>query len=263
LGEEEMMIVGTVQQEEDCSWQDICKSWTEQNEEAGIGVYQVGTCQGANDAATGTETEAIKQPSAGQCKEAGIVGADERAPEPDDLLLEGEEQEYFLELLMRRASPERPQVGQPVDGRDNPNDEAASTKGRKRKRARRRRKRLSGKARWRRELVNKRRERERRARPATRESRQPSTFPITRRPKAEDWLLAIERRRSKHQDHRRPQEGSVPDRRRRMIPEVVLVRRWVIGVPGIWRGEGLGKGLGQGRSVYKQPETEVDGSCHS
>ncbi len=28
-------------------------------------------------------------------------------------------------------------------------------------------------------------------------------------------------------------------------------------------GEGLGKGLGKGRSVYKQPETEVDGSCHS
>jgi hypothetical protein len=53
---------------------------------------------------------------------------------------------------------------------------------------------------------------------------------------------------------------NVPDRRRRIIPEVVLVRRWVI---GIWRGEGLGKGLGQGRSVYKQPETKVDGSCHS
>jgi hypothetical protein len=55
----------------------------------------------------------------------------------------------------------------------------------------------------------------------------------------------------------------VPDRRRRTVPEVILVRRWVIGVPGIWRWEGLGKGLGQGRSVYKQPETEVDGSCHS
>jgi hypothetical protein len=55
----------------------------------------------------------------------------------------------------------------------------------------------------------------------------------------------------------------VPDRRRRIIPEVVLVKRWAVGVLGIWRGEGLGKGLGQGRSVYKQPETEVDGSCHS
>jgi hypothetical protein len=54
----------------------------------------------------------------------------------------------------------------------------------------------------------------------------------------------------------------VRDRRRRIVPEVVLVRCWVIGVLGIWRGEGLGKGLGQGRSVYKQLETEVDGSCH-
>jgi hypothetical protein len=41
------------------------------------------------------------------------------------------------------------------------------------------------------------------------------------------------------------------------------VGRRVAGVLGIWRGEGLGKELGQGRSVYKQPETEVDGSCHS
>ncbi len=55
----------------------------------------------------------------------------------------------------------------------------------------------------------------------------------------------------------------VPDGRCRIQLEVVLVRRWVIGVLGIWRGEGLGKGLGEGRSVYKQPETEVDGSCHS
>jgi hypothetical protein len=54
----------------------------------------------------------------------------------------------------------------------------------------------------------------------------------------------------------------VPDRRRLILPEVILVRRWVTGVLGIWRGECLGKGLGQGRSVYKQPETEVDGSCH-
>ncbi len=34
----------------------------------------------------------------------------------------------------------------------------------------------------------------------------------------------------------------VPYRRRRIVPEVVLVRRWVVGVLGIWRGEGLGKG---------------------
>jgi hypothetical protein len=42
LVEEEMMIVGTVQQEEDCSWQDTSKSWMEQDEEVAAGIYQVG-----------------------------------------------------------------------------------------------------------------------------------------------------------------------------------------------------------------------------
>jgi hypothetical protein len=56
--------------------------------------------------------------------------------------------------------------------------------------------------------------------------------------------------------------STVPDRRRRIL-EVVIVRRLITWVLGIWRGEGLGKGLRKGRSVYKQPETEVDGSCHS
>ncbi len=37
------------------------------------------------------------------------------------------------------------------------------------------------------------------------------------------------------------------------------MRRWITWVLGIWKGEGLGKGLRKGRSVYKQPETEVDG----
>jgi hypothetical protein len=48
LGEEEMMIVGTVQQEDDCSWQDASKSWLEQEEKEETGIYQVGTCQGAD-----------------------------------------------------------------------------------------------------------------------------------------------------------------------------------------------------------------------
>jgi hypothetical protein len=55
---------------------------------------------------------------------------------------------------------------------------------------------------------------------------------------------------------------SVPDRRCRIL-EVVIVRRLITWILGIWRGEGLGKGLRKERSVYKQPETEVDGSCHS
>jgi hypothetical protein len=38
----------------------------------------------------------------------------------------------------------------------------------------------------------------------------------------------------------------VPDRRSRNIPEVVLVRRWAVGVLGIWEGEGLGEEWGKG-----------------
>jgi hypothetical protein len=54
---------------------------------------------------------------------------------------------------------------------------------------------------------------------------------------------------------------SVPDKRSRIL-EVVIVRGLVIWALGIWRGEGVGKGE-KGGSVYKQPETKVDGSCHS
>jgi hypothetical protein len=38
LGEEEMMIVGTVQQEDDCSWQHASKSWLEQDEEEEVRI---------------------------------------------------------------------------------------------------------------------------------------------------------------------------------------------------------------------------------
>jgi hypothetical protein len=99
LSEEEMMIVGTVQQEDDCSWQDACNSWAEQDEEVAAGVHQRRACQ-----------EAIKQSTVDQCKKANIIEVGEMTSEPDGLLLEGEEQEYFLELLMRKASPERPKV---------------------------------------------------------------------------------------------------------------------------------------------------------
>ncbi len=47
------------------------------------------------------------------------------------------------------------------------------------------------------------------------------------------------------------------------IFQVVIVRRWAVGVLGIWRGEGLGEGWDKGGSVYKQPGIEVDDSCHS
>jgi hypothetical protein len=55
-------------------------------------------------------------------------------------------------------------------------------------------------------------------------------------------------------------------RRVRKIPEVVLVRRWVSWGSENLEGEGwarVGREVGQGGSVYKQPETEEDDSCHS
>ncbi len=45
---------------------------------------------------------------------------------------------------------------------------------------------------------------------------------------------------------------TVPDNKSRNIPEVVLEGR-----------VGVGRRVGQMGSVYKQPETEVDDSCHS
>jgi hypothetical protein len=41
-------------------------------------------------------------------------------------------------------------------------------------------------------------------------------------------------------------EQTVPDRRRRILPEVVLVRRWVVGVLGIRGGRVWGKGWDRG-----------------
>jgi hypothetical protein len=114
LGEEETMIVGTVQQEDDCSWQDACNTWMERDEEATVGVHQVRACQ-----------KVVKQLEVGQCKRADATEEGEKALDPDRLLLEGEEQEYFLELLMRRASPERSKASQatmnkavPVKGKE-------------------------------------------------------------------------------------------------------------------------------------------------
>jgi hypothetical protein len=43
-GEEEAMIVGTIQEEDDGSWQEASSSWMELDEEEGSEVYCVGTC---------------------------------------------------------------------------------------------------------------------------------------------------------------------------------------------------------------------------
>ncbi len=127
------MIVGTVQQEDDCSWQDASKSWLEQEEEIAVGVYQVGTCQSADGTPTETGEEAAKHPSTSQRKEAEIMENGWQAPGPNDLLLEGEEGEYFLELLMRKALPERPKADQLVGGKEDSGGKTAPARGKNKK----------------------------------------------------------------------------------------------------------------------------------
>jgi hypothetical protein len=106
LGEEEAMIVGTVQQETECSWQDACNAWAIQGEEVEVGVHQVEADRRAGDPA-----------GANQCKEVGDTGDNVEPLEVSDLLVEGEEQEYFLELLMRRASPDQPMENPPPESK--------------------------------------------------------------------------------------------------------------------------------------------------
>jgi hypothetical protein len=102
IGEEEMMIVGTVQQEDDCSWQDASKSWLDQDMKEEIATYQVGTCRNTDGAPLGAGVKEDQREN-----EEAVEGG-WWAPGPDDLLIEGEEGEYFLELLMREASPGEP-----------------------------------------------------------------------------------------------------------------------------------------------------------
>ncbi len=54
----------------------------------------------------------------------------------------------------------------------------------------------------------------------------------------------------------------VPDKRSRVL-EVVIVRRIINLGTGNLEWGGKGRGLRKGRSVYEQPETKVDRSCHS
>ncbi len=80
--------------------------------------------------------EAAGQPPANQYKEAGTAEAEWEAPGPDDLLLEGEEGEYFLELLMRKASPGKPKADQPTEAKEDLKSKAASTRGKDKKKGR-------------------------------------------------------------------------------------------------------------------------------
>jgi hypothetical protein len=116
-----------------CLLHDASKSWLEQDEEVTVGVYQVGTCQSADGVPTETGEEAAKHPSTSQRGEAEIMENGWQAPGLDDLLIEGEDGEYFLKLLMRKASPERPKADRLVGGRVDPRDKLAPVKGKEKK----------------------------------------------------------------------------------------------------------------------------------
>jgi hypothetical protein len=104
LGEGEAMIVGTVQQEDEYSWQAACSAWEAQEEGAMAGVYQAGVDQEPGEPATKD-----------QCKKVSAEKSDEQPPMGEGLLVEEEEQEYFLELLLRGVSPERPTRSPPAE----------------------------------------------------------------------------------------------------------------------------------------------------
>jgi hypothetical protein len=116
LGEAEAMIVGTVQQEVEHSWQDACDAWAAQNEEMEAGVHQVGM--------SGTGEGAARKD---QCKKVDGADQDSEQPEMEGLLVEGEEREYILELLMRKAPPSQP------TGIPSPKVEVNTLKGKKKR----------------------------------------------------------------------------------------------------------------------------------
>ncbi len=151
LGEEEMMIVGTVQQEESCSWQDASKSWLEQDEKEEVGVYKIGTCPGDSEAPRRTGEGAATCSPLGKHESARVAEDGWCTPGPDDLLLEGEEGEYFLELLMREVPPGEPnppsnKLGQPVGKEEGSGGKATSAKGKGKKRGKKKAPREGGEA---------------------------------------------------------------------------------------------------------------------
>ncbi len=116
LGEAEAMIVGTVHQKVGYSWQDACDAWAAQSEGTEAGVHQVRVSR----AGAGQERE-------DQCKKVDEADQGNGQPEAEDLLVEGEEREYILELLMREVPPSQPA------GTHSPKVEVNTLKGKKKR----------------------------------------------------------------------------------------------------------------------------------
>jgi hypothetical protein len=87
LGEAGSMIVGAVCQEEEHSWQEACEAWEAPEEGIKASIHQVRVSGGEGYGPE--EAFENEQPEA----------------KSDGLLVEGDEQEYILELLMREVPP--------------------------------------------------------------------------------------------------------------------------------------------------------------
>ncbi len=116
-GEEEAMIVGTIQREDSRSWQDASKSWLEQDKEEEDETYHVGTCQGASSPPSEAKEKhcsAIVYPPKKEDEDAGIMENSWWTPEPEDLQIKEEERDYFLELLMGGSAPSKETAEKPA-----------------------------------------------------------------------------------------------------------------------------------------------------
>jgi hypothetical protein len=110
--------------------QATCDAWETQEEEATAGVYQTGVDQESGELAAKDQRKKVSAEKS------------ERSPAGEGLLVEEEEQEYFLELLMRRVSPERLTISSPAKSMARP---ARDSKG-KNKEKKARKKNLKGRA---------------------------------------------------------------------------------------------------------------------
>jgi hypothetical protein len=88
----------------------------------------------------GTEEGAVVRPPTGEQGDAKVAEDGWWAPGPEDLLIEGEEGEYFLELLMREAALKEPgptsnNVSQPAVKEGSGKNKTASSKGKGKKKS--------------------------------------------------------------------------------------------------------------------------------
>ncbi len=79
---------------------------------------------------------ATRRPPTGHREETEVMEDGCQTPGPGDLLIEGEEGEYFLELLMRRASPGKPKADLLAGSKEGPKGKTAPAKGKDKKKNR-------------------------------------------------------------------------------------------------------------------------------